>query len=88
MLYHLKEDPFEQHNVADCHPEVCREAVYLLNEWHDEMMSSMSHDTDPLWTVMKEGGPFHAKGHLQEYAKRLEQSERAEAVVELKRRHP
>lgn len=37
------------------------EAVYYLNEWHDHMMQTMSFDADPLWTVMREGGPYHAK---------------------------
>ncbi|THF79097.1 sulfatase family protein [Cohnella fermenti] len=88
MLFDLKEDPFEQYSLAKERPELCREAVYLLNEWHDDMMSSMKFDVDPLWTVMKEGGPFHAKGHLPAYIERLEETGRGEAVAELKRRHP
>ena len=64
------------------------QAVYLLNEWHDDMMNSMKYDTDPLWTVMKEGGPFHTKGHLSKYIKRLEESGRGEAAQALIRRHP
>lgn len=88
MLYHLKDDPYEQKDVADAHLAVRKDAVYYLNQWHDEQMKSMPYDTDPLWTVMKEGGPFHAKGHLKAYAVRLEQSERGDAVEELRRRHP
>ncbi|MFB9327803.1 sulfatase [Paenibacillus aurantiacus] len=61
MLFHLKEDPYEQRNVAVERRDVCKEAVYLLNEWHDEMMATMDCDVDPLWTVMKEGGPLHAE---------------------------
>lgn len=61
MLFNLKEDPYEQHNLAEERRDLCKDAVYYLNEWHDEMMSTMEHDVDPLWTVMKEGGPFHAK---------------------------
>ena len=48
------------------------------------MMASMPYDTDPLWTVIKEGGPFHAKGRLRAYAERLEQTGRGHAVEELK----
>ncbi|MEK3913265.1 hypothetical protein [Paenibacillus sp. FSL H7-0331] len=51
-------------------------------------MKTMPFDTDPLWTVMKEGGPFHAKGYLKDYALRLEQSERGHAIEELRQRHP
>jgi choline-sulfatase len=43
---------------------------------------------DPLWTVMQEGGPFHARGNLKDFVKRLEASGRGHAVPELKRRHP
>lgn len=61
MLFNLQDDPYEQYNLAEERRDVCMQAVYLLNEWHDEMMSTMEYDVDPLWTVMKEGGPFHAK---------------------------
>ena len=88
MLYNLEEDEHEQSNVAADHPDVCREAVYRLNEWHDEMMRTMPYDTDPLWTVMKEGGPYHAKGQLKSYIERLEETGRGHAVPELMKRHP
>jgi arylsulfatase A-like enzyme len=88
MLFHVGDDPHEQFNLAAERPDLCKEAVYFLNEWHDEMMRSMPFDTDPLWTVMKEGGPYHAKGHLRRYAAWLEQTGRGHAVEELKRRHP
>ncbi|MGQ7890361.1 sulfatase family protein [Paenibacillus sp. WC2504] len=88
MLFNLKEDPHEQHNLAQSERDLCKDAVYYLNEWHDEMMDSMEFDNDPLWTVMKEGGPYHAKGHLQDYVSWLEQTGRAYAIPELKRRHP
>ncbi|MEH7272235.1 sulfatase [Neobacillus vireti] len=61
MLFNLIEDPYEQVNLAEERRDICKEAVYHLNEWHDEMMSSMDFDVDPLWTVMNEGGPLHAK---------------------------
>ncbi|WP_336775683.1 sulfatase family protein [Paenibacillus sp. MMO-58] len=88
MLFHIAEDPHEQINLAAERPDLCREAVYWLNDWHDRMMASMPYDTDPLWTVMKEGGPYHAKGSLPRYLKRLEQTGRGDAVPELIRRHP
>lgn len=88
MLFNLAEDPKEQHNIAVDHKSVCMEAVYYLNQWHDEMMSRSGGDTDPLWTVMKEGGPFHARGYLPGYVKRLEQTGRGHHAAELARRHP
>ncbi|MDD9269718.1 sulfatase [Paenibacillus sp. GCM10023248] len=88
MLYNLAEDPKEQHNVAADNRSVCMEAVYYLNQWHDDMMRRNSDAVDPLWTVMQEGGPFHAKGYLKGYIKRLEETGRGHLVPELVRRHP
>jgi len=88
MLFNVDEDPYEQYDLADSEPDVCREAVYRLNQWHDDMMKSMDCDVDPLWTVVREGGPFHAKGHLPRYCEYLERTGRGSAIPELKRRHP
>lgn len=65
MLFDLKNDPFEQFDLASTLPDLCKEAVYLLSEWHDGMMASMESDTDPLWTVMREGGPLHAREYAE-----------------------
>ncbi len=88
MLFNIKKDPHETINLAQKHRDICKDAVYHLTNWHDDMMKTMAFDVDPLWTVMKEGGPHHAKGHLKDYVKWLEQSGRGGAVPELKRRHP
>ncbi|MGI2295995.1 sulfatase family protein [Paenibacillus sp. GXUN7292] len=88
MLFNLADDPKEQHNIAAKHKEICMQAVYYLNEWHDEMMSRSGDDRDPLWTVMKEGGPFHAKGYLPGYIKRLEETGRGHFVEQLMNKHP
>ena len=88
MLFNIATDPHEQHDVAKAHPEVCHQGAAYLAEWHDEMMKSMSYETDPLWTVMKEGGPAHARGALKAYCERLEQTGRGQHVAELRRRFP
>ncbi len=88
MLFNLQSDPHEQNDLAKGRPDICKEAVYLLNQWHDDMMKSMNYDVDPLWTVIKEGGPYHARGHLKSYADRLEATGRGNGIAELKRRHP
>ena len=89
MLFNIDADPHEQHNVAEKHPDVVREGVYRLMEWHDQMMLTMPYPytVDPMWTVMKEGGPFHARGMLPDYVERLQVTDRGHAVDELKRRH-
>jgi arylsulfatase A-like enzyme len=88
QLYNVTDDPHEQNNVASQRPDLCREAVYRLNEWHDSMMHSSPSDVDPLWSVIREGGPFHARGVLPGYCEYLKKTGRESAIPELKRRHP
>ncbi len=88
MLFDLENDPHEQFNLASKHQDVCKRALGYLTEWHEEMMSTMDNPTDPLWTVMNEGGPFHARGALQKYCESLEGTPREWAIEELKKRHP
>lgn len=88
MLFNLKDDPREEHNLAAENKDVCKEAVYRLYEWHDESMMKSKDDVDPLWTVMREGGPFHAKGFLKNYGKRLIETGREQQYNELKEKHP
>jgi hypothetical protein len=52
------------------------------------MMAQMPDAVDPLWTVMREGGPHHSRGYLARYCERLEATGRGEHVAELRRRHP
>ena len=88
MLFNLKEDPHEENNLAESEPELCNRGLRYLNEWHDQMMAESPSDIDPLWTVIREGGPFHARGRLSEFVQRLEATGRGDSVAELKRRHP
>ena len=90
MVFNVEEDPHEQTDLAATRPDICKEGAHYLLQWHDKMMATMpeGYTTDPLWTVMAEGGPLHAKGKLKEYCKRLEETGRAYAIEELKRRHP
>jgi choline-sulfatase len=88
MLYNLAEDPREENNLAADRKDLCMEGTYYLNEWHDEMMFRSGDDVDPLWTVMKEGGPFHAKGFLKNYGERLVETGREDQFIQLKEKHP
>lgn len=88
MLFDVEADPHEQTDLAEEHPEVVREGVYYLNEWHDDMMASMDCDVDPLWTVLREGGPLHSRGQLPAYCEFLEQHGKAEQAAQLREKHP
>lgn len=65
MLFDMDADPHEENNLAGQHPELCREGAWRLSRWHDVQMKKMAltaNDVvDPLWTVYREGGPFHAR---------------------------
>jgi choline-sulfatase len=105
MLFDLENDPHEQTNLADQHPELCREGLWRLGRWHDAQMHKMSEystdTTDPLWTVIREGGPFHARllrhyegrrqtegpQKFEAYLERLEKTGRADGAAALRERH-
>ena len=90
MLFNIVQDPHEECDVAGQQPEVRREEAARLQRWHDAMMLTMpeGYTGDPMQTVLREGGPAHARGHLRQYVEYLEQTGRGYAVPELKRRHP
>ena len=90
MLFNLKDDPHQQRDLAPERKDICMRGAYYLQEWHDKMMLTMprEYDADPLWTVMKEGGPAHSRGYLKRYCEYLEQTGREWAIPELKKRHP
>ena len=50
-------------------------------------MKKSSSAIDPMWTVMREGGPYHTWGHLEEYAQRLRETGREAGAEELLKRY-
>jgi arylsulfatase A-like enzyme len=87
MLFNLESDPHETHDLAAERPEICAEGARILLNWHDEMMSQQPDAVDPLWTVMREGGPLHSRGQLQAYCERLRQTGRGQFVAPLMAAH-
>ena len=103
MLFNLRDDPHETKDLASQSPDLCREGAWRLSRWHDDQMQKMvrytSDTVDPLWTVLREGGPFHANlapgpgspengvpGFL-EYLHHLEATGRAEGAQALRERY-
>jgi len=87
MLFNVEEDPHEQNNLADQHPEIVNQGLALLHEWHTDMMTSSFQDVDPMWTVMREGGPLHTRAHLKSYCQRLRETGRPEQADKLEQLH-
>ncbi|MFI4912677.1 MAG: sulfatase [Sedimentisphaeraceae bacterium JB056] len=88
MLFDIEKDPYEQVNLAKERPDLCQQACGKYMQWHDQRMIESDSAVDPLWQVMRQGGPYHAKGHLKQYCRRLEETQRGWAVKELQKRHP
>lgn len=87
MLFDLKSDPFEQHNLAAARPDVVAQGSGLLAHWHAAMMSDAARGRDPLLNVVQEGGPFHVRGELPAYLERLRQTGREELARALAARY-
>lgn len=95
MLFDLESDPHEQNDLASAHPELCREGAWRLARWHDAQMQKMaltsSDSVDPLWTVIREGGPLHARHspptRLIAYLERLEATDRADKAQLLREKY-
>jgi len=88
MLFDLNGDPHEQANRADDRPEVADRGLALLAQWQREMARTSPSDIDPLWTVLREGGPFHTRGKLPDYLERLRATGRGIHAETLAERHP
>ena len=90
-LYQVNRDPHETQNLAREYPELCWRGAHYLEHWVSEQMvkgaKQYGGSTDPLWTVIAEGGPFHSKGYLEEYCARLEATGRGWAAEVLKSHH-
>jgi choline-sulfatase len=70
-LFDVETDPHETRNLVADHPEVMRHGLALLEGWLAEQMASSPAAVDPMWTVLREGGPFHTRGKLESYCERL-----------------
>jgi arylsulfatase A-like enzyme len=88
LLFDLKQDPFEQHNLATERPDVSAHALTLLSRWHATMLPHAARGRDPLDNVISEGGPFHVRAELPAYLRRLRDSGRADLAARLAAKYP
>ena len=61
MLFDVVEDPHEKVNLAQKHTDIVDRAARLLLEWEAAGMKRSPSGTDPLWTVMFEGGGYYTR---------------------------
>ena len=88
MLFNVKDDPHEQFDIKDKHPDICAQGAKIILDWQESMLKSSDSPIDPMWTVYHEGGPLHAHDDsLEYYLNRLETSGRGEAAAKLKQKY-
>lgn len=87
MLFNIEKDPHEVTDLADSEPEVAARLARRLARWTADMMAAGPDDRDPLWTVMREGGPLHTRGCVESYAERLRRTGRAHHAEAILARH-
>lgn len=88
QLYDVVNDPHQLHNLASERPDLCDKGARMILDWVDEQMKKSEFDVDPMWTVMRQGGPEHARGMLESYIKRLESTPRADQIPLLREMYP
>lgn len=89
MLFNLKDDPHELNNLADKHPELVKKGLAIIEKWTAEEMALSHPDEDPLQTVLREGGPYHASYSspaFGQYLQRLRATGRGKSADELEKR--
>lgn len=87
MLFDLRTDPHEQFDLAASRADELDRARATLADWRAEQLARSLSPTDPLDTVLAEGGPMHVRGHLDRYLERLEETGRSQWIEPLKNRH-
>ena len=70
-------------NLVDDRPDIVGQGLKYLDEWHTKMMLTSSSDVDPMWTVIKEGGPEHTRRDLKSYIKRLKKTGREHLIKKI-----
>ena len=87
MLFNIVEDPHEEHDLAAERPDLCAKGARIIMDWQEDQMIKSDTDVDPMWTVMRENGPYHTWGALDGYRERLENTGRHEAAVQLRAKY-
>lgn len=87
MLFNLSADPHERHDLAAERPDLVAAATALLDDWFGETMGKSESDVDPLFTVIREGGPYHCRGELPAYLERLRATGRGQYADRLEMAH-
>ncbi len=82
-LFDLVADPHETHDLSGERPDLVDRGLALLERWTTDQMTHSSQMVDPLWQIMREGGPFHTRLRLERYIEQLKATGREEHIPKL-----
>jgi arylsulfatase A-like enzyme len=85
-LYDLEHDPHELNDLTSSRPDLVLEGLRTLEAWQFKMLRG-SPEPDPMYTVLREGGPWQIRGRLPWYVERLRATNRAQHAAALEARH-
>ncbi|MCB1685651.1 MAG: sulfatase, partial [Pseudomonadales bacterium] len=88
MLFNLRTDPHQQQDLAEQETDQLTHGQTLLAGWLAENIAGAARGRDPHDNVMKEGGPYHVRGQLPEYLKRLRATDRGDLAERLEAKWP
>jgi arylsulfatase A-like enzyme len=87
MLFDVFADPHEETDLTSSEPATVEHARRLLSDWTSHQLARALAPDDPLDTIVREGGPYHVRGHLGSYVQRLRATGRGHWADVLLARH-
>ncbi|MDO5327669.1 MAG: sulfatase [Clostridia bacterium] len=87
MLFNIREDPHEQHDVKNERPDIVNQGARIILNWVDDQMLYSKYEVDPMMTVLHENGPYHTWADLNAYIRRLEQTGREDGAKALREKY-
>jgi choline-sulfatase len=88
MLFDVVNDPHEQRDLSTIEPSLMAKAADLLDSWRADCLAGPGTGIDPMDVLLEEGGPWHVRGRLLEYADRLRATGRGRWADALLEKHP
>ena len=85
MLFDVGNDPHELADLASERTDLVQRGEWILKEWCDDMMAGSAGASDPLWEVMREGGPYHTRYDVEHFARQHEESGHPEHAERMRR---
>jgi hypothetical protein len=87
MLFDIITDPHEETDLTASEPSTVEYARRLLSDWTSHQLARSLAPEDPLDTIVRQGGPYHVRGHIGSYVQRLRATGRSGWTDVLLARH-